>query len=85
LEGGRVRERERARSCQDFLVSHPFLVSTSYRTRRIGEGERDGWLGLPLDRVCKEREEKRREGEKKSLTEIHLKFEKFKIGSRWWW
>jgi hypothetical protein len=57
-----------------------------YRTRRIGEGERDGRLGLALDPVCKEREENRREeGEKKSLTEIHLKFEKFKIGSRWWW
>jgi hypothetical protein len=39
-EGGRVRERESARSWQDCLGSHPSLVSTSYRTSRIREGER---------------------------------------------
>jgi hypothetical protein len=83
LEGGRVRERERARSWQDCLGSHPSLVSTSYRTRRIREGERDRRLGLSLDRVCKEREEKRREEEeKKNLAKIHLNFEKFKIWSK---
>jgi hypothetical protein len=90
-----VRERERARSWQDCLGSHPSLVSTSYRTRRIIGGERcqqgrekGGQLGLPLGRFAKrEREEKRREEEeeKKNLAEIHLNFEKFKIWSKWWW
>jgi hypothetical protein len=64
LKGGRVRERGRARSWQDCFGSHPSLVSTSYMTKRIREGERDGRLGLPLDRVCKEREEKKRRKEK---------------------
>jgi hypothetical protein len=37
-------------------------VSTSYRTRRIREGERDGRLGWPLGQFAKKegRKEKRR-------------------------
>jgi hypothetical protein len=49
-----------------------------------GQREREGGgrLGLPSWPVCKERERKR---EKKSFAKIHLKFEKFKIWSKWWW
>jgi hypothetical protein len=55
-------------------------VSTSYRTRRIREGERDGRLGWPLGRFCKERGERRREEEEMGrLAEIHLNFEKFMV------
>jgi hypothetical protein len=60
----------------------PWCPSTRGQDQGAGDGERagregrGGRLGLPLDRVCKEREEKkRRKEEKKSLAEIHLKFE----------
>jgi hypothetical protein len=33
----------------------------------------------------REGEKKRKEEEKKSLAKIRLKFEKFKIWSKWWW
>jgi hypothetical protein len=49
-------------------------------------GEREGWPARVASwSVCKEREEKRREEEEiVGLAEIRLKFEKFKILSKWW-
>jgi hypothetical protein len=50
------------------------------------ERERGGRLGLPLDRFCKERKNKRREEEEmKGLAEICLKFEIFKFWPKCWW
>jgi hypothetical protein len=54
---------------------HRLEAKENKREREIG-----GQLGLPLDRFCKERKNKRREEkEMKGLAEIRLKFEIFKF------
>jgi hypothetical protein len=61
-------------------------VSTSYRTKRIREGGRDGRLGWPLGWFAKkEGRKEKRKTRKEEFAKIHLNFEKFKLWSKWWW
>jgi hypothetical protein len=52
-----------------------------------GQREGRGWSARVaiMAGLQREGEKKRKEEEKKSLAKIHLKFEKFKIWSKWWW
>jgi hypothetical protein len=57
------REKKWGRSPLDLLGLLPFFVSKCYRTRRISERGRGGWLGLSPGRFCQKGEKKRRKKE----------------------
>jgi hypothetical protein len=68
------------------VSKHKRTKARGWRWREGREREGRGWSARVaiMAGLQREGEKKRKEEEKKSLAKICLKFEKFKIWSKWW-